>query len=151
MARALALATVGWLVVLGLAMAPPVRASAPAFSALVYLSAGRVCHQNPERSFHAGGIQWPVCARCAGLYLSAPIGAVVALRRRTGRTGLTRRQALAALSTFGTPTAITFAAEHLVGLPVTNLARFAAAWPLGAAIAWIIIVTVRSSASHRVH
>ena len=148
MARALVLATVAWLVVLGLAMTPPVRASAPALSALVYLSAGRVCHQNPERSCHAGGIQGPVCARCAGLYLAAPIGAMVALRRRSG---LTRRQALAGLSTFGAPTAITFAAEHLVGLPVTNLARFAAAWPLGAAIAWIIIVTVRGTAPHRVH
>ena len=148
MARALALATVAWLVVLGLAMAPPVRVSAPAFSALVYLASGRVCHQNPARSFHAGGIQWPVCARCAGLYLAAPIGAMVAVRRRGV---LTRRQALAALATFGAPTAITFAAEHLLGLPVTNLARFGAAWPLGAAIAWIIIVTVRSTAFHRVH
>ena len=148
MARALAAATVGWLLLLGLAMAPAMRASAPAFSALVYVAAGRICHQNPERSFHAGGTRWPVCARCAGLYLAAPIGAMIALRRRGA---LTRRQALFALVTFGAPTAITFAAEHLAGLPMTNLARFAAAWPLGAAVAWIIIVTVRRPASVRVH
>jgi uncharacterized membrane protein len=148
MARALAAATVGWLVLLGVAMAPPVRATAPGLSALVYLAAGRVCHQNPERSFHAGGVQWPVCARCAGLYLAAPIGALLALRRRGA---LTRRGAVSVLSTFGAPTAITFAAEHLAGLPMTNGARFIAAWPLGAAAAWIIIVTVRGAASHRVH
>ena len=148
MAKALALGTVAWLLVLGLAMASPVRAGAPGLSALVYLSAGRVCHQNPERSFHTGGLQWPVCARCAGLYLAAPVGAWLALRRRGG---LTRREALASLATFGAPTAITFAAEHLVGVPMTNVARFTAAWPLGAVIAWLIVVTVGSTASHRVH
>ena len=148
MARALAAATVGWLLLLGLAMAPPVRASVPGASALVYLAAGRVCHQNPARSFHTGETPWTVCARCAGLYLAAPFGAVLALRRRGG---LTRRQAMSVLSAFGAPTAITFAAEHLAGLPMTNGARFVAAWPLGAATAWIIIATVRTTASHRVH
>ena len=44
-----------------------------------YLVAGRVCHQKPDRSFHSSGVQWPVCGRCAGLYLAAPAGALAAL------------------------------------------------------------------------
>lgn len=148
MARALAALSVGWVVLLGLALAPPVRASAPAFSAAVYLAAGRICHQNPHRSFHSGGAAWPVCARCAGLYLAAPIGALIALGRRGT---LTRRRALTSLTLFGAPTALTFAAEHLAGLPIGNGARFIAAWPLGAVVAWIIVVTARSDASLRVH
>ena len=148
MARALAALTVVWLVALGAAISPRVRASVPLVPAVVYAAASRVCHQNPDRSFHTAGRQWPVCARCAGLYLTAPVGAFLALRRRAA---LSRRAAIAALTTFGTPTAISFAAEHLAGLPMTNAARFAAALPLGAIIAWIIIITAGTPASHRVH
>ncbi len=148
MARALAALTVVWLVVLGMAMAPQIRASAPLVPALVYAAASRVCHQNPDRSFETSGTQWPVCARCAGLYLAAPAGAFFALRRRAA---LSRRSAVSALALLGGPTAITFAAEHVAGLPMTNATRFLAAVPLGAVIAWIIIVTVGSAASHRVH
>lgn len=28
-----------------------------------------ICHRKPERSFHIKGHQFPVCARCTGLYL----------------------------------------------------------------------------------
>ena len=28
-----------------------------------------ICHRKPERSFHIKGYQFPVCARCTGLYL----------------------------------------------------------------------------------
>jgi uncharacterized membrane protein len=38
-----------------------------------------VCHQIPSHSFSAGDIQFPVCARCAGLYLGSFIGLVYAL------------------------------------------------------------------------
>lgn len=30
-----------------------------------------ICHGIPERSFHIKGHQFPVCARCTGLYLGA--------------------------------------------------------------------------------
>jgi hypothetical protein len=43
-------------------------------SGLVYAAAAIVCHQRPERSFHTAGIQWPVCARCTGLYLGGALG-----------------------------------------------------------------------------
>ncbi len=38
-----------------------------------------VCHQKPDRSFFSCGRQWPVCARCTGLYLGAGLGAVAGL------------------------------------------------------------------------
>src|SRR6185436_19797703 len=56
--------------------------SEPAWTTLVYAAASRVCHQRPERSFHTHDVAWPVCARCGGLYLSAPFAALVAFRRR---------------------------------------------------------------------
>jgi len=37
-----------------------------------------VCHQIPSHSFSAGSVQFPVCARCAGLYLGSFIGLVYA-------------------------------------------------------------------------
>jgi uncharacterized membrane protein len=33
-----------------------------------------VCHRIPERSFHIGNYQLPLCARCTGMYLGAVIG-----------------------------------------------------------------------------
>ena len=53
-----------------------------------YLIGGVVCHQRPERSFHLHGVQMPVCARCAGLYLGAGLGVLAAAgfrRRGVGR------------------------------------------------------------------
>jgi len=31
------------------------------------MSAGRFCHQRPERSFFFKGYQFPICARCTGV------------------------------------------------------------------------------------
>lgn len=36
-----------------------------------------VCHRIPERSFHAGDYQLPLCARCSGMYLGAVLGLVL--------------------------------------------------------------------------
>lgn len=35
-----------------------------------------VCHRIPERSFHIGAYQLPLCARCSGMYLGAVTGLV---------------------------------------------------------------------------
>lgn len=37
------------------------------------------CHQKPERSFHLGNFQFPVCARCTGFYISIITYLVVAM------------------------------------------------------------------------
>lgn len=101
----------------------------------VYISCSRICHQRPERSFHTASVSWPVCGRCAGLYLAAPVGALVAFgsRRRL------RRSAITPLAIAAVPTALTFVIEYTGLAPVSSLARALAALPLGAAIAFLIV------------
>lgn len=36
-----------------------------------------VCHQKPARSFRVGGRQFPVCARCAGIYAGILLGLAI--------------------------------------------------------------------------
>src|SRR3954447_23633613 len=50
-------------------------------SAAVYFSGSLLCHQRPERSFYLWGTQFPVCARCAGLYAGAALGTIAELVR----------------------------------------------------------------------
>jgi uncharacterized membrane protein len=44
--------------------------------AIIYAAGGLICHQRPERSFFLDGHQFPVCARCTGLYLSGAAGII---------------------------------------------------------------------------
>jgi uncharacterized membrane protein len=49
-------------------------------SAASYVAGGVICHQRTERSFHhSAGAQWPVCARCTGLYLGGALGLLLGL------------------------------------------------------------------------
>jgi len=106
----------------------------------LYTACSFVCHQIPERSFHTAGVQWPVCARCAGLYLSAPFGALASFwalgRHAIGPEGLraTRIVAIAAV-----PTAITLALEWGGLAAPSNMVRALAALPLGGAIAFVMV------------
>ena len=105
-----------------------------AFASAIYLTASSVCHQRPERSFHAGSAQWAVCARCTGLYLAAPIGAIAAM-------ALARRVRLGWVVVAAVPTALTWGLETAGLAAIGNLARFIAALPLGAAVAMLAIGT----------
>jgi hypothetical protein len=126
-------------------------------AALVYAAGAVVCHQRSERSFVTRGVAWPVCGRCAGLYLSAPFGAAAALavgRARRGDLRARRRiAALAArwrrprgarrlLAVAAAPVALTIVVEW-AGVPIATAARAASAAPLGAALAWTIVTAVR--------
>jgi uncharacterized membrane protein len=107
------------------------------WAVVVYMAAGRVCHQQPERSFHAHETQWPVCARCAGLYLAAPLAAGWFFARRRHVAPIDgvayRWMAVAAL-----PTVATLVWEWGgLGTP-PNVVRFLTALPLGAVIAWTL-------------
>ena len=139
-ARLLAIAlTAGaslWIV--GLAAATPERA--PAWRGLVYAVASTVCHQRPERSFFVDGRQFPVCARCAGLYISGALAALAAWcgTRRPPRDSR-KLLLLAAL-----PTILTIPVEWLGLSPLSNVARGTAALPLGAAAGWTFIRALRS-------
>lgn len=141
-ARVLVVGALAWPTMLGAALWDRVLhpAERSAWSTVVYLAASRVCHQKTERSFHTEGAQWPVCARCAGLYLAAPFGiAWFAMRRRLTVAGVRRWQPSHVFVAAAIPTALTLAWEWGgLGTP-PNLVRAITALPLGAAVAWILL------------
>ena len=102
----------------------------------VYVLGSRVCHQRSDRSFHVRGVQFPVCARCLGLYVAAPfgvVGALVASRRRRPLMpdGPAWRWALVAAAL---PTAATLAWEAISPGTVSGAVRAGAGAPLGFAL-----------------
>jgi hypothetical protein len=115
-----------------LASAPPREGGLAYLSASMYWLGALVCHQRPDRSFHVGSVQWPVCARCTGLYLSAALGIVFAWRRHRCAplpfAAWRGRLMWAAL-----PTAATLAVEWWDPALTPGLVRAVAAVPLGAA------------------
>jgi len=149
-ALALTIAALGWastLVAVPWLMArrPGTLALEPV-AAVAYLSGSLVCHQRPERSFHPWGVQMPVCARCFGLYAPAPLGAALALAAGAGwfgrRRPMTVRQVRALLVATGLPTAVAWSAEGLGLVAFSPAIRFAAALPLGLAVAWVLVGAV---------
>ncbi len=148
LARGLLLAALTWMSLL--VMVPFALAhesggrAATVVSAGTYLMGSIICHQRPDRSFRLWDVQMPVCARCAGLYAGAVLGAIVAGAGRV-RSGPAR--AAAALRSIvvgaGLPTGITLAVETLGVLPVGGGVRALAAIPLGAAVAWVASLVIR--------
>lgn len=142
---AIVAAIVAWPVALGAALVdrgqPPVTVA----SQVAYIAASRVCHQRPDRSYVTAGVPWPVCARCAGLYLAAPVGAMIALagrrRRRTADVRVLRAIVVATVGVMG--------AAWLV--EVTGLMAVSAGWrtvtaaPAGVAVAAAIVAIARSA------
>ena len=127
-------ASIAWLVVLA-------GTASGAFDAItwaVFRFSSFICHQQPNRSFHWSA-QWPVCARCLGLYAAAPAGAIGAMLIRSSRTGAANFLLLCIASL---PTLATWGLEHIAGWSMTNGVRFWAALPLGAAITWVIARTL---------
>ena len=113
---------------------------------MVYQAAGLICHQRPERSFHVGAVQLPVCGRCLGLYVSGACGAVIAwLASRPN--GI--RNARLPLAIAAVPTALTVSLEFIGLIHPTNLVRALSALPLGAAAAWIFVSSLRADADAR--
>jgi uncharacterized membrane protein len=113
-------------------------------AAFVYRGAGFICHQRASRSFHLAGVQLPVCARCAGLYVSGAVAAMAAwmFSRRPGVPANTRRVVVLA----AIPTALSVILEWTGILDPTNLGRFLCALPLGAGAAWIFVQALRAEA-----
>lgn len=148
MTKALVIAALLWPALLAASLLQTIRDPAATWPAMVRLAASRVCHRLPDRSFHTAGVQWPVCARCTGLYLGAPLGAIAAAWRVRRRSLMPRARVLGLLAFSAVPTALTIALEWPHLLPVSNAARVLAALPLGAALAWVLVQT---SADHRIH
>jgi uncharacterized membrane protein len=108
----------------------------------VYVAAGAVCHQRPERSFQTAGVQWPVCGRLRGSLSGGADWRVRRARLVAPRPARRSWFLLAAL-----PTAVTFLLEWLHLAPITSTIRALAALPLGAAVAYLLVAAARDSRS----
>ena len=115
----------------------------PRLAGITYLAGALVCHQQPERSFHRGGAQYPVCARCLGLYLGAVIGVLgwvmfaglrVSPSRRGRRIVQDTRLIRRALIVAAVPTITTVALAWAGIWDGSNAVRAWLAVPLGAVI-----------------
>jgi len=136
--KTLTAAAIAWPLLLASVVWARQDGSLPLWTTAVYIVGSKICHQIADRSFHTNGVQWPVCARCAGLYLAAPIGAVVAILARR-RPRLWGAAAWPIFIVAAAPTIVTLAIEWPgLGSP-SNLTRALAALPLGAAIAFLIV------------
>ena len=133
----MALAACAWLAIIILTPLLPVP-----LAGLAYLAGSLICHQLPERSFHIGAAQLPVCARCVGIY------AGVALSAGTLWGGPCRVVRLANLARLplrtvtvvaAVPTAVTVALEWLGTWEPSNLARAFSGVPLGAVVAFVVV------------
>jgi uncharacterized membrane protein len=105
------------------------------FTAITFAVGSLICHQKPERSFFWDGHQYPVCARCTGLYASAAIGVigwVIARMARRRPLAIDPRTARAALVAAAIPTAISLATGALGVWDGSNITRALFAIPLGA-------------------
>jgi len=143
LARVLVVAAIAWPALLGATVWERRSDAHPAWTTFVYAMSSRICHQIPARSFHTDHVQWPVCARCSGLYLAAPMGALAAFVFAGSRRP--SRRAVSWVAIAAIPTAITLVIEWLGVAHPSNLVRFVAALPLGAAVAWLLVRTAAGS------
>lgn len=143
-ARLLGAGAMVWLAAIWLApfgLAPGCARTTQLAAVAAYAAGARVCHQRPDRSFRVSGRQMPVCARCAGLYTAAPFGILLAVAARRAARAWSAGRWRAVLAVAAAPTLLTLAAEWS-GIGTDAPARFAAALPLGAAVAFLLGVAV---------
>jgi uncharacterized membrane protein len=144
--RAIVAGSIGWALLLPLApFAASQPAPAPVWYALafaVYGAGSFICHQLPARSFHSWSAQWPVCARCTGIYFGAAVAAGVAMVRLKADptyVSVTTRRARTLLAVAALPTAMTLVYEWTTGDTPSNTIRALAGAALGVAVCWILI------------
>lgn len=110
--------------------------------AFAYAVGSVICHQLPERSFFIDGRQLPVCARCAGLYVSGAVGflgwVAVKLARGWRSAAVPPRVALAIVAGAAIPTAMSYLTGVIGMWDGSNLTRAALAVPLGVAAGAVV-------------
>jgi uncharacterized membrane protein len=114
----------------------------PLLTAIIFYAGGLICHQRPERSFFLDGQQFPVCARCTGLYLSGAIGILGWLALKLARRwtplpidpGVAKRVVLVS----AIPTALSLATGALGLWDGSNATRAMLAIPFGASAGAIV-------------
>ena len=144
-----------WVTALGLATViasrQAVGVAAYGLSAAVYEVGSLLCHQLSERSFHFRGAQWPVCARCVGLYLGAAAAAFVAAGMRRFNQRRLWERARIFLVIGAAPTAVTLIYEWFSGYMPSHWIRAAAGFPLGAIVMLIILAAAPSESAVEIH
>jgi uncharacterized membrane protein len=120
------------------------------FAFAIYAVGSMVCHQQVARSFESWGVQWPVCARCTGLYFGAAVAAAAFLMTSSPRRGAPvivrhhRQRTLKmrlALVVAGLPTVMTLLYEWTSGTTPSNWTRAVAGAALGVGIAFVLLST----------
>jgi len=143
---ALPVAAVAWAVLVVAVPLAGSTAGAPGVlrwtGAGVYLAGSLVCHQLPERSFHAHGAKWPVCARCSGLYIGGAAGVLLAWLAGGRRAAVPFGAWRGILLAMAVPTAVTVAAEWWNPAWSSGLVRALAAAPLGAAFGALLAASM---------
>ena len=109
---------------------------------IIYAAGGLICHQRPERSFFLDGHQFPVCARCTGLYLSAAMGIIgwlaLKIARRWSSLPFDPRLAKRVVILSAIPTAVSFMTGVLGIWDGSNLTRAMLAIPVGASAGAVV-------------
>jgi uncharacterized membrane protein len=115
------------------------------FFSIVFALGSLICHQRPERSFFWASHQFPVCARCTGLYLSSAAGILawvgLKITRHWRRMPIDPRMARTVMIAAALPTAISLTSGTLGIWDGTNIVRATLAVPLGAC-AGVIVAAV---------
>lgn len=142
LAPALALAALAWLTLLVLA-----PLATPSLAAVVYTVGGVICHQIPERSFHLGGVQLPVCARCLGIYAGAAAAASVHViggfvASSASWRMLSPRTARRLFLLTAAPTLVTFTLDWAGVWHTSNVVRLIAGLLVGAGGALVVMSAV---------
>ena len=112
------------------------------FLSVIFVIGAVICHQKPERSFFWGDQQFPVCARCTGLYVSGAIGLfgwwVVKLVKGWRPVPVRPERALRLIVIAALPTAVSLAAAAIGAWDGSNVTRALFAIPLGVSAGGIV-------------
>jgi uncharacterized membrane protein len=116
----------------------------------IYAAGARVCHQRAERSFHRHGVQFPVCARCTGIYFSLGVGVLLGWWRRPSHLPRPHRVRWA-IAAAAVPIAVSLAVEWTGLSGPGNVARAVSAIPIGLYLGWLAIALLapRSALGHQ--
>jgi uncharacterized membrane protein len=139
-------ASIAWPLMLGGALWQRIHRQNPVWTSAVYVASSTVCHRLPARSFHSAGVQWPVCARCSGLYLAAPFGALLALATR--RRPMDGRANAVTIGVAAAPALASIALEQLGVYDIGNVGRALTAAPIGIAVMLVLVRVVDMLAKH---
>jgi uncharacterized membrane protein len=103
------------------------------FSKFIHLVGASVCHQLPERSFGAGSLIIPVCARCEGIYIGFFVSAVfLFLMFRRKESDLPRIYIVIILCLFIISTIIDGGLSYLGVIKTNNIFRYLTGFLSGA-------------------